>query len=94
MIAQLLELSNERLRIVQEIGADLHYGGPFFAHPFNASTKTLVIHSAHYLPGDAHCCVSAMDVITLKWNGSRFVQTSFATELTDSGKREGKKLRP
>jgi hypothetical protein len=91
-IHQVLELSNHKLRIVEEMNADLHYGGPYFQHAFDEATKTLVLHSAHYLHGDAHCCVSAMDVVTLKWNGSRFVQTSIDTELTDNGKREGKKL--
>jgi len=35
-----------------------------------------------------------MDVVTFKWNGSRFGQTSLTTELTDYGKRAGKKLKP
>jgi hypothetical protein len=94
LVAQVLELSNQKLRVVQEISADEHYGGPFFPHPFNEATQTLVMHSAHYQKGDAHCCVSAMDVITYKWNGSRFIQTSIDTDLTDNGKREAKRLGP
>src|SRR5262249_42895986 len=78
-IAQVLELSNRRqLRVVQENSADA--AGNNFV---NDRTKTLVMYSDHYLEGDAHCCISARDVFTLKWNGSRFVQTSIRTELTD-----------
>jgi len=36
----------------------------------------------------------ASAVVTFKWNGSRFGQTSLTTELTDCGKRAGKKLKP
>ena len=31
---------------------------------FDAKTKTLIARSAHYLSGDAHCCISAMDIFT------------------------------
>jgi hypothetical protein len=33
-----------------------------------------------------------MDVVSLKWNGTRFVQTGFKTELSAYGKSEGKVL--
>jgi hypothetical protein len=93
-IIQVLEWSNQQLRIVQEIRVDENHDGAHPNHPFNDRTKTLVLYSAHHLPGDAHCCVSAVDVLTFKWNGSRFVQTSIGTELTESGRLEGKKLSP
>lgn len=54
--------------------------------------KTMVVRSAHYLPGDAHCCVSAMEVIALKGNGSAFEESARRVELTDYGRREGKTL--
>jgi hypothetical protein len=59
---------------------------------YEAKSKTLVIHSAHYIPGDAHCCVSAMDVVTFRWNGAQFVQSDLRTELSDYGKKQGKTL--
>ena len=93
-IVQVLELSSQRLRIVQEIRADENYEGFDLGRTFSDRTKTLVLASTHYLPGDAHCCVSAVDVITFQWNGSRFVQTSIDTKLTDGGKRDGKTLKP
>jgi hypothetical protein len=89
-IFQLFELSGHRLRIVQDIDTDGHFSGPYSA--FDEKTNTLYLRSAHYLPGDAHCCVSAVDVVTLHWNGSRFIQTELRTELSEYGKREGKIL--
>jgi hypothetical protein len=53
---------------------------------FDEKTNKPVVRSAHYLPGDAHCCVSAINV-TPRWNGSRFVQTGIRTKLSDNGKR-------
>ena len=41
---------------------------------------TLTIRSARYLDGDTHCCISGMDTVTLKWDGSKFVQTRMVTE--------------
>ncbi len=32
---------------------------------FNEKSRTLIVRTAHYLPGNAHYCVSAIDVITL-----------------------------
>jgi hypothetical protein len=92
-IAQVLVLSNKQLSIIQQMEIDEHgASGPYYS--FNESTKVLVMRTTHYLLGDAHCCVSAMDVITLRWDGKHFVQTSIETLLTASGKREGKKLGP
>jgi len=59
---------------------------------FDAAKNELVIRSAHYVPGDAHCCVSAMDVVTLRWDGVRFVPVGIQTELSDYGKEAGKTL--
>jgi hypothetical protein len=94
-IAQLFELARRRLRVAQQIDWDLHYGGPFGPlDTFNEATNTLSIHSSHYLPGDGHCCVSAVDVVTYRWDGRHFYQTALRTELTDYGRKEGKKLGP
>jgi hypothetical protein len=91
-IARVFKVSDGRLQIVQEIGWDTHFQAGQPTESFDPGTKTLVIRSAHYIPGDAHCCVSAMDVVTFKWNGSRFVQSGIQTELSKYGKREGKVL--
>jgi hypothetical protein len=91
-IAQVFEVLDHRLRMVQQVDWDQHFdaGAPY--ESFNQETRTLVFRSAHYLPGDAHCCVSAMDVVTLHWDGTRFVQTAMSTELSEYGKSQGKTL--
>ena len=91
-IAQVFEVSRRRLRVEQELQSDEHFSDSFPAHSFDESTKTLVMETTHYLQGDAHCCVSAKDVITLRWTGTRFEQASLQTELTETGRSEGKKL--
>jgi hypothetical protein len=94
-LAQVFALSHNRLRVMQQIIWDLHYGGPFGQlDTFDEKTGTLLVHSSHYMPGDAHCCVSAIDVVTYRWDGRKFVQASIRTELSDHGKREGKRLVP
>lgn len=77
-IAQVFGLSGGNLRIVQEITWDEHFSPPGNWY-MRLSKDTLTIRSARYLDGDAHCCISGMDTITLKWNGSRFAQTSITT---------------
>jgi hypothetical protein len=92
-IAEVFNVSVGHLRSVQEINWDTHFeeaGQP--TESFDPRTNTLVIRSAHYIPGDAHCCVSAMDIVTFRWNGARFVQADLRTELSEYGRREGKTL--
>ncbi len=89
--AQVFRLTDHDLRVTQQ----LRWNEQFETkdkYTFDAATKTLIARSAHYLPGDAHCCISAMDVYTLQWNGSAFVQKAVTTELSDYGKKEGKQL--
>lgn len=78
-IAQVFALSSGRLKIVQQMSWDTHFSPP---GNWNArfADSTLTIRSARYLNGDAHCCISGMDVVTLSWNGSRFFQTRMITE--------------
>lgn len=85
-------LSDGHLRVIQEMSWDTHFQAGQPTDSFDAATSTLLVRTAHYIPGDAHCCVSAQDVVRLKWNGKRFVQTSLRTELSEYGKREGKSL--
>lgn len=89
--AQVFRLASHELRVIQQI----HWNEQFEAkekYSFDAAKKVLKVRSAHYLPGDAHCCISAMDVFTLEWKDGAFVQTGVKTELSDYGKREGKTL--
>jgi hypothetical protein len=90
-IAQVFQLVGRRLTLKQQTEWDEHFGQPPYVL-FDEKSKTLTFRSAHYLRGDADCCVSAMDVVTMRWDGTRFVKTSVRTELSDYGIREGKKL--
>jgi hypothetical protein len=85
-------VSDGHLRSVQEIGWDTHFQAGQPTDSFDASTNTLVIRSAHYIPGDAHCCISAMDIVTFKWDGTRLVQSAIPTKLSEYSKKEGKTL--
>ncbi len=89
--AQVFELTGHSLRVVQQ----LRWNEQFETrekYTFDAAARTLVARSAHYITGDAHCCISAMDIFTMKWDGSAFVQSAVTTELSDYGKRERKTL--
>ena len=89
--AQVFWLADHALRVTQQLRWNEQFDTKE-KYTFDAKTNTLIVRSAHYLQGDAHCCVSAMDVFTLRWNGTAFEQASSATELSDYGKRAGKTL--
>lgn len=89
--AQVFRLADHALHVIQQ----LRWNEQFETkekYSFDPASKTLIVRSAHYLTGDAHCCVSAMDVFTLRWNGTAFAQTAVKTELSNYGAREGKTL--
>jgi hypothetical protein len=90
--AQVFTVSDGHLRSTQKIDWDTHFQAGQPTQSFDPSTNTLVIRSAHYIPGDAHCCVSAMDIVTFRWDGARFVQSGIQTELSEYGKTAGKRL--
>lgn len=90
-VAQVLELRNHHLRVIQQID----WGKAFTSKPsmsFNAKLKRLIIRVAHSLPGDSHGGVSAMDVFTFSWKKNVFVKIGVHTELSDYGISSGKKL--
>jgi len=90
--AQVFTVSAGHLTSVQKIDWDTHFQAGQPSDTFDSNTNTLVIRSAHYIPGDAHCCISAMDVVTFRWNGASFVQADIQTKLSGYGKSEGKTL--
>ena len=77
--AQVFWLADRALRVIQQLRWNEQFDTKE-KYTFNSRTNTLIVRSAHYLQGDAHCCVSAMDVFTLRWNGTAFEQASSATE--------------
>ena len=89
--AQVFRLADHELSVIQQLRWNEQFDTKE-KYKFDAATKTLIARSAHYLQGDTHCCISAMDVFTLEWNGSAFVQKAVRTELSDYGKKQGKTL--
>lgn len=90
--ALVFKVYSNRLQATQVMQWDTHFQTKEPKESFDPGTDTLLVRTAHYIPGDAHCCVSAMDVITLRWDGRRFGQKDFKTELSDYGKAKGKTL--
>ena len=68
-----------RLQSMQSIDWETHAAGTHPTWSFDAKTNTLVIRADHYRPGDAHCCISAIDVVTFRLDGARFTQTAITT---------------
>ncbi|HTD21844.1 MAG TPA: hypothetical protein VK738_04275 [Terriglobales bacterium] len=91
-IAQVFELTAHHLMTIEQLEWDNDFvtSKPYLS--FNEKSRRLIVRSGHPLPGDAKCCVSAMDVFTLHWEGNRFVELGMHTELSDEGIRAGKKL--
>lgn len=73
--AVLYTLSKGRLQSLQSIDWETHSAGTQPTWSFNPKRSTLVIRSDHYMPGDAHCCISATDVVTFQWDGKQFHMT-------------------
>jgi hypothetical protein len=90
--AKVFSVSGNRLCVVEEIDWDTRFESGQPTDSFDSSTSTLVIRSAHYIPGDARCCVSAMDIVSLRWDGTQFKPTAVQTELSEYGKMRGKTL--
>lgn len=89
-VAQVFRQSNRKLTLLQRIRWDADARGKKHSKlfTFDPKTRTLVVRSSHYMPGDAHCCISAVDVVTFRWNGTRFGQSDVRSELTEYGERE------
>lgn len=90
--AKVFNLSRNRLCVLQEIDWDTRFEADHATDSFDPRTNTLVVRSAHYMPGDARCCVSAMDIVTLRWDGTKFWPATIQTELSGYGKAKGKTL--
>jgi hypothetical protein len=90
--AKVFNVSGDRLCVVQEIDWDTRFETDKPTDSFDPSTNDLVIRSAHFIPEDARCCVSAVDMVTLRWNGTEFVPAGLQTELSVYGKSRRKTL--
>ncbi len=70
--AQVWRLQDKKLTIVQQIQFNTHFGEekPVFA--FKKRSGMLTVRASHYLPGDSHCCISAVDDLTFRWEDGLF----------------------
>jgi hypothetical protein len=93
-IAEVYALEAHQLKLVQQFSWDEHFETDERYISFDEKSQTLTIRSGHYLPGDSHCCISAVDVVTLRWDGSRLAKRSVRVELSKYGRESGKKLYP
>jgi hypothetical protein len=92
--AELFAVSGDALRVLQEIDWDTDAARTEANEWFDPASNVMVVRASHYMPGDAHCCISAMDIVTLRWTGRRFVTAGVKTVLSRYGKNEHKKLYP
>jgi len=79
-IAQVWKLHEGVLSTQQQIAYNTHFGGAGAFQKLSSEDHRLAVRASHYLPGDAHCCVSAFDELTFRWSGSEFVLTRIETK--------------
>ena len=91
-IAEVYALEAHQLKLVQQFSWDEHFETDRRYASFDKKSQNLILRSGHYLPGDAHCCISAVDVITLRWDGHRYAKSSVRVELSEYGRQSGRKL--
>jgi hypothetical protein len=83
---QLLELSGGQLTLTQQIQYDRDALRTERHHYFfDPKRGILIIHASHYMPGDAHCCISAVDSVIFRWTGPKFVRRGVKTEHSEYG---------
>lgn len=93
-VAEVYALEAHQLKLVQQFSWDEHFETEKPYASFDEKSQDLIIRSGHYLPGDAHCCISAVDVITLRWDGQRYAKSSVRVEPSKHGRQGGRKLNP
>ena len=94
-IAEVFRLGGGKLQLTQAITWDADAERDQKAagiYAFDAATKTLVIRASHYLPSDAHCCISAVDVVSFRWKQDHFEQSAMVTELSAYGREKDRTL--
>lgn len=79
-IAQVWKLRDGRLSVEQQIDYNTHFRGVGANETHFRKDDHLLVRASHYLTGDAHCCVSAYDELTLRWSGSEYVLTRIETK--------------
>ena len=92
-IAQVWKLDEGELNIHQQIEYNTHFGGAGAYQKFSPEDQRLAVRASHYLPGDAHCCISAYDELTFRWTGSEYGLARIETKRLNrsSGTRSSSK---
>lgn len=83
--AQVWRLEDNRITIVEQIRFDTDSAGHENKNfSYDAKSQQLRIRASHYLPGDAHCCISAYDELTFRWEDGLFTLVKKETKPTHS----------
>lgn len=71
--AQVWRLRDGKLSVEQQISYNTHFSddGDSFER-FSRKDNSLQVRSSHYLDHDAHCCISAYDKLTFRWDGKEY----------------------
>jgi hypothetical protein len=80
--AQVWSLQDKKLRIVQQIQFNTHFSSEDWYFAFDKNRQLLTVRASHYMPGDAHCCISAFDELTFRWQGGLFKLQKKVTKPT------------
>jgi len=83
-IAQVWKLRDSALSIQQQIDYNTHFGGAETYQKFSPEDHQFAVRSSHYLPGDAHCCISAYDELTFRWTGAEYQLARIETKRLSS----------
>lgn len=79
-VAQIWNLKGGRLSIKQQIDYNTHFHGGGGNQKYRRDDSGLLVRASHYLPGDAHCCISAYDELTFRWTGDEYVLARIETK--------------
>jgi hypothetical protein len=85
--AQVWRLQDKKLTIVQQIQFNTHFGEEKPAFAFKKQFEMLTVRASHYLPGDSHCCISAVDDLTFRWEDGLFKLVKRETKPNHIGAR-------
>jgi hypothetical protein len=83
--AQVWRLQGKKLTVVQQIQFNTHFDGPRPVLIFKLPGEKLTVRASHYLPGDPHCCISAFDELTFRWEDGLFKLVKKETKPTLTG---------
>jgi hypothetical protein len=79
---QVWRLQDKQLTIVQQIQFNTHFAGEREYFAFDKDRQSLTVRASHYMPGDAHCCISAFDELTFRWEDGLFELQKKVTKPT------------